>query len=473
MSLPAPPRIAARWPCCRDGKSFSGGKNVGRIVTSFVYISPSHVNFHIKLLWWILVRRDMNKSIEIAITCDLSGALFTCCVWDAKTGNHLMVYRGGGAVNPRCVSLVDNKFLLTSDAHKPLLHIWPINSQEQVRNKRFVMPGCVSALATSPDGTFIVAGVAEVVYVWHFHSGKMVASLGRHFQTITVIRFHQSGSHFVTAGQDGMILVWQLARCVDLDRSATIEPLYKFTHHSLPVQDVHVGCGAAGALIYSVSADRTCKVFDFASGALVMNLVFQEALTAITVDKAESRAVVGTADGPIYEVRLQAPPRSREIHMDSNDVRSVFMGHTGSVMCLSISLDGVTLLSGGEDANVCVWHIPTKQLIRVISHKAAVTNAFFTLTPSTMFDEEVEHQLGANTFQRMMETVDKFEELTIDVEAPADGALVPQSTASASQHAFSNANSTADAQKHEYYIRQLRKINTDLYKYIVDNQLGK
>ncbi|XP_055713449.1 WD repeat-containing protein 18 [Phlebotomus papatasi] len=417
----------------------------------------------------------MNKSMEIAITCDLSGALFTCCVWDAKTGNHLMVYRGGGAVNPRCLGLLDNKFLITSDAHKPLLHIWPINSQEQVKNKRFVMPGCVSALAVSPDGCFIVASVAEVVYVWHFLTGKMVASLGRHFQSITVIKFHQNGSHFVTGGQDGMVLVWQLAQCVDLDRSVTIEPLYKFTHHSLPVQDVHVGVGASGTLIYSVSMDRTCKVYDFSSGNLVMDLVFQESLTAITVDKAESRAVVGTVEGPIYEVKLNSPPRSREIHMDSNDVRSVFMGHTGSVTCLSISLDGVTLLSGGEDTNVCVWHIPTKQLIRIISHKAAVTNAFFTLTPCTMFDEDVEHQLATNNFQRMMETVEKFEELTIDVEAPPTDHLATtnQNAASASQHTVSDNNSSGDAQQHEYYIRQLRKINTDLYKYIVDNQLGK
>ncbi|XP_055681049.1 WD repeat-containing protein 18 [Lutzomyia longipalpis] len=415
----------------------------------------------------------MNKSVEIAITCDLSGAMFTCCVWDAKTGNHLTVYRGGGAVNPRCVSLVESKFLITADAQKPLLHIWPINSQEQVKNKRFVTPGCVSALAVSPDGCFVVAAVAEVVYVWHFPTGKMVTSVGRHFQAITVIKFHQNGSHFVTAGQDGMILVWTLARCVDLDRSVTIEPLYKFTHHSLPVQDVHVGVGTAGTLIYSVSTDRTCKVYDFSSGTLVMDLVFQESLTAITVDKAESRACVGTAEGSIYEVKLMAPPRSREIHMDSNDVRSVFMGHTGSVTCLSISLDGVNLLSGGEDTNVCVWHIPTKQLIRIISHKAAVTNAFFTLTPFTMFDEEVEHQLATGTFQRMMETVEKFEELTIDVEAPPEDAVATQNAASTSQHTVSDANSMGDAQKHEYYIRQLRKINTDLYKYIVDNQLGK
>ncbi|GAB0100874.1 WD repeat-containing protein 18 [Sergentomyia squamirostris] len=420
----------------------------------------------------------MNK-LEIAITCDLSGSLFTCCVWDAKTGNHLAVYRGGGAVNPRCLGLINNKFLCTADAQKPLLHIWPINSQEQVKNKRFVMPGCVSALAVSPDGVFIVAAVGNVVYVWHFLTGKMVSSMAPHFQPISVIRFHQTGSHFVTAGQDGMVMVWALAKVVDLDRSAKVEPMYKFTHHTLPVQDVHVGVGASQTLIYTVSLDRTCKVYDFATGSLLMDLIFQESLTAVTVDKAESRAVVGTADGPIYEIKLTAPPRSREIHMDSNDVRSVFMGHSGVVTCVSISLDGVTLLSGGEDTNVCVWHIPTKQLIRTISHKAAVTNAFFTLTPFTMFTEEAgDHQLATGSFQRMVDTFEKFEELTIDVDAPADDCLPPpshhhlhQNTPSTSSYAV--ANNTADAHKHEYYIRHLRKINTDLYKYIVDNQLRK
>lgn len=36
----------------------------------------------------------MSDLIEIVLTTDASGALWSCCAWDPQTGTHLLTYKG-------------------------------------------------------------------------------------------------------------------------------------------------------------------------------------------------------------------------------------------------------------------------------------------------------------------------------------------------------------------------------------------
>ena len=38
--------------------------------------------------------------------------------------------------------------------------------------------------------------------------------LSRHYQTVTNIKFTDNGSHFVSAGDDNLVLVWNFSRFV-------------------------------------------------------------------------------------------------------------------------------------------------------------------------------------------------------------------------------------------------------------------
>ena len=39
----------------------------------------------------------------------------------------------------------------------------------------------------------------------------MMAVLARHYQTVNTLRFTDDGSHFISAGEDNLVLVWSLA----------------------------------------------------------------------------------------------------------------------------------------------------------------------------------------------------------------------------------------------------------------------
>lgn len=384
------------------------------------------------------------------------------------------VVTGGGATSAHSLAFIKNQFIVTANSMKPLLHIWPVNSQEQLQSSRFVMPGKVTALAISPDGNYCVAAVAETVHIWEICSGRMMAVLSRHYQSVTSIKFTDDGTHFCTAAHDGMLLVWKLATVLAANNniSQQVAPLYSFSDHALPISDVHISKGGIRAYLTSVSLDRTCRIYDLSNGVLLLNLVFPEPLTSVTVDHLDTKLYVGTAEGNIYEFNLQSPPRTKEYHLTEANAKNKFAGHKGPVTTLSISLDGESLISGGNDENVLFWHIPSKQLIRTLPHKGTVTNAFFTLAPRAMFDQEVKLTLITNNFKRMLDNDASNDDHVVEVlvkhaivdDSPV-GSVPTAYTLTDDLPATGSTDQLQELESLRNEVKRLRKANKDLYEY--------
>lgn len=407
----------------------------------------------------------------------------------------LFIPKGGGATASHGLSFINQNFIITADNSKPLLHIWPVNSQEQVSGLRFVIPGKVTALAVSPDGVHCVAAVSETIYIWHISSGSMLAMISRHYQSIAAIAFTDDGSHFLSAGQDGLLLVWKLSGILTNNTYLNKDPLpvYTFSDNTLPITDIFVGNGGMRALVASVSLDRTCRLYDLASGTLLLNLVFPDPLTSVTIDRLDTKVYVGTYKGNIFEFSLQSPPRAREYHINNELLKTKqrFLGHKGPVTALSVSLDGETLLSGGNDETVHLWHIPSKQLTRSIPHKGAITNAKFILAPKAMFDHETKLNLITNSFKRMIEKDTHNQVIEVMVSQPVDSSIDDEingisrhygiGTGDANHLAKSKqtngaVNGSNDCNLSEIdqlrsEVQRLKKINKELFEHSVKNVL--
>lgn len=102
-----------------------------------------------------------------------------------------------------------------------------------------------------------------------------------------------------------------------------------------------------------------------------------------------------------------------------------FAGHAAGtrVTALSVSLDGESLLSGGEDGNALVWDIGSRQLVRTMQHKGPVLNAFFTLAPAVMFDAEQRLPLISKNLRRMLDGATDDEHV-VEVMVRPDGEQV-------------------------------------------------
>lgn len=420
----------------------------------------------------------MSDRVEVAITSDSSDQLWSCCVWDVRTGTHLISYKGGGAPGAHTLANISNQYILTGNMVKPMLHIWPINRHEAI-STRFILPGRPTAVAVSPDGCYCVVAVQETINVYQLATGAMLATISRHYQAVNVLRFTDDGTHFISAGQDGMVLVWSLSHVIRVFQKQSLNALYSFSDHALPVTDLYVGKGGMKALFCSVSVDRSCKVYDLASGSMLLNLVFQEPLSSVTMDTLESNVFVGTNEGPIYSFSLLSPPRTKEYHVDrKQQQKNVFLGHKKAVTCLSVSIDGETLLSGGADENVFLWHTKSHQQLRVIPHKGIVTNAQFMLTPKAMFDQEVKLNPIFQPFQKMVYPSEKIDDLVLEVEVKDNvrdlnvfkGFDGSRSGSVSSGGNLSNQQDEIIKLKKE--IQHLKSINKEIYEFTVKNVMN-
>lgn len=353
----------------------------------------------------------MASSLEVLVTSDSSNTLWTNCVWDPHTSTSLMTYKGGGTAETRTLTFIGNDYIAAVEKSKPILHVWPLNSHQPVQGMRFILPGRAGALAVSRDGAYIIAGIDEKVYLWQTSSGNLLTILNRHYQKVVILKFTPDGKYFVSAAEDGMIMVWMLATVaahpeIDLVTQSSAgqhDPVYIFSDHSLPVTDICISKTGMHGRLFTASSDRTCKIYDLSTGEMLLNLVFDVPLSALTLDVLELNVFVGTTEGNIHQISLTNPARNRDLLINTESNSFIFSSHTKAITCLSVSLGGETLMSGANDEQVILWHIPSHQPIRTIKHKGPITNAFFTVNFPAIYKQEFKPSIVLHSLERSLE----------------------------------------------------------------------
>lgn len=238
----------------------------------------------------------------------------------------------------------------------------------------------MTAITCSPDGLYCVVACGEKIYIWQVASGNLLALLSRHFQRISCLKFIDDGSHFLSCGDDNLVMVWKMAKILSCSSNsigtsdATQTPRYTWSDHALPVTDIHCGCGGMRGHVITASLDQTCKLYNLSSGELLCSFVFDVGVTAVTMDAAEQNCFAGGTDGYIYQVELFRRGMKNDMHLEKEEAL-IFSGHSKRVNSLAVSMDGTLLLSGSEDQTARVWHVRSRQCLRVVSHKGAVTNS--------------------------------------------------------------------------------------------------
>ncbi|XP_073681660.1 WD repeat-containing protein 18-like [Garra rufa] len=160
----------------------------------------------------------MSAPMEVVLSADSAGQLFNCAAFDPHSGSEFLSYRGGNT-SSRALTVLNGEYILGAQLGKNFINVWEIQRKDQLQQK-IVCPGIVTCLSASPDGLYVLAGIAEAVYLWEMSTGNLLAILSRHYQDVSCIRFTDDSSHFVSGGKDNLALIWNLFRCVK-----------SFTHH--------------------------------------------------------------------------------------------------------------------------------------------------------------------------------------------------------------------------------------------------
>lgn len=181
--------------------------------------------------------------------------------------------------------------------------------------------------------------------------------------------------------------------------------MHSLAGHSLAITDVYCGAGRHDARVVTASLDRTCKLWELASGTLLASFTLPAFVSSVCMDAAEYRLYAGLGDGRLYAIRLRharcaplapigaaQPPLTRPsglvaapaMHRScgaaglapaADDAEALFAGHDAAVGCVAVSSDGATVVSGADDGTCIVWDARSRQqLKRFAHHRGAITN---------------------------------------------------------------------------------------------------
>ncbi|GBL48201.1 Pre-rRNA-processing protein ipi3 [Candidozyma auris] len=229
----------------------------------------------------------------------------------------------------------------------------------------------------------LAAGTATgKLYIWELASGNLLCVKDAHYQGITCIRFTKNSDFVITGGSDSRVTVWRTVDLVSFDDEPA-KPFATFSDHSLAITDIAVADSPLpiDVKIYTASKDSTVRLYNIVHKKLLTTFVFPSPVECIARDSADRAFYAGLTDGTIRQVPLYVVNKvSNALESvvgtgkvvtvaEDPEVRETFVYHQSSgtdrhATRLSVSFDGMSLISGDTHGHVIVGDVVTKQIIK-------------------------------------------------------------------------------------------------------------
>ncbi|MDQ0771911.1 WD40 repeat protein [Streptomyces aurantiacus] len=270
----------------------------------------------------VFVGRISAENKQILVTGSDAG---TARTWDLDfTGAWIHEFVGHGAKTAAVSATPDGTRLVTR-GDDDTVRIWDLGSGNQLKT----IPGCTGGPSVSPDGTQIAVLKGERAELWDF-SAHCIRTVAAQTQKINSVSFSPDGETVVTAGEDGIVGLWE-ARKSHQKKSiqASREPVNAVTF------------SPDGQLLASGGADMTLRLHRTSTGGLVKAWPpGVSPLTGVRFVPPDGGVLASNAeDGSLTFWRTDGTPEGRL---------------NGSATTFTFTSDGKTLITGYE-GDVCSW----------------------------------------------------------------------------------------------------------------------
>lgn len=282
------------------------------------------------------VVRRIPQGGSVALTSDGSRVVIapvddgaSASVWSTDTAEELVrlddpgVSFGDLAVDP------GGRTIATSHADERV-RIWELRTGDVLRTMDV---GVASAPLALADGRLAV-GTEQGVATWDLATGAGPVLVGGPPSPV-VLAASRDGSRLAAASFDEVqVLEPATGREVALEG------------HLWPVASIHFSDD--GTRVATAANDGKARVFDAASGALLVTLSTNTGMTAVAFDEDAGLVAGGATDGTI-----------RVWDAVTGEQRARLAGHGADVTGLAFRTDGRHLVSSGRDGTTRVWDVST------------------------------------------------------------------------------------------------------------------
>jgi pre-rRNA-processing protein IPI3 len=270
------------------------------------------------------------------------------------------------ATPPNCLA-ISQSHIFAAQVDKAVVHVYSREKNNQEATVPF--PERITALLLICQDAVLVLGTADGrLFAWEVASGRLVATKQAHLQAVAALAVDGRSNFLLSASADSSVHVWNISDLLSFSTAQDTSPVRTFSNHRSKVTALAVGhSDSACNFAVSVSEDKTCLVWDYRTNTLLRTFLLPGVASSISLDPADRAFYLGYEDGTVQQIDLyQTTNGGLEAVQNGNGAANPIQpkassrwklqdASLGSILCMSLSFDGTTLITGHESGALLSW----------------------------------------------------------------------------------------------------------------------
>ncbi|KAL4892949.1 WD40-repeat-containing domain protein [Aspergillus ambiguus] len=312
------------------------------------------------------------------------------CIHEFQPAPNLRSTFKKSSTAPNCLA-VSPSHVFAAQSDKAIVHVYSREKGNQEATVPFPERIRSIAIAGRKNGDVLVLGTEDStgggrLILWETCTGRQVASTASHLKPVTSLVVDPTSNFILSGSSDGSILVWSLVDLLSFtkppsgrDRQPANGPLHTFSHHRAAISALAVGHSSGRYNIaVSTAHDSTAVAWDYRSGRVLRTFLLPASAISVALDPVDRAFYVGYDDGsvqavdfyhnaptqhPLHDPSLQqtpaqVPPETRWTPPSAD---------CGAANALTLSHDGMTLLSGHHAGKILAWNVGRRKYAATVA----------------------------------------------------------------------------------------------------------
>jgi WD40 repeat protein len=229
-----------------------------------------------------------------------------------------------------------------------------VSKKRIIPYKKWLMGGAV-ALILGLGGY----GIRQV-YQNHLHNSvaneniSVARTLTAHSSFVNYLVFSHDGQTLASASADKTIKIWNFA---------TGQAIRTLTGHSSFVNYLEIS--PDGQTLVSASADKTIKVWNLATGQVIYTFTGHSNYVNYLAISPDGQTLVSASADKTIKIW----------NLGTGQLIHTLMGHSKYIDYFAISSDWQTIATGSADQTIAIWNLATGQKLRTLTGHSSVVNS--------------------------------------------------------------------------------------------------
>lgn len=280
--------------------------------------------------------------------------------WQIPSGVCLEIISTPGPVWSGCYSVDGARFYLGLEDGRIL--VWDVNRHEWV--EKFMAHGAtVASLAIHPQAPVLVSsGYDRCIKLWHLPTQTCLYQLTAHTDNVWNVAFSPDGMVLATAGFDGITRLWDTQGLGTISHAQNSDPANIPSLSCLHTLSLHRGqlqglsFSPDGSLVATAGQDGVIRLWQVNTGQPVATLAGHRDLIWSVVFSRDGQSLYSVSNN---EIKFWS--------VATRQCERTFYGLSVTCRTLAIHPDGTPLITGSSDRQIRLWDLASGNCQRLLS----------------------------------------------------------------------------------------------------------